>query len=502
MGWLLRLHAGSFGLIAETFVAKSRAGLRPSVGSNGDSGLSKPVPPRPCPSVANVKTHMAISNNIDLADLYKVDETGWLDANGRIDPSLVVSTNWIWPESRAVSGEHGQARPPGGDEPSQESSSLTCSKWTYQPYLRSRSWRSTIDEQRQEGAEPGRRLRSGTLNTHAAEDLGRAYELAVLRASAETGLAKSSFPIRLPKGSTVDGCTDESPARSRFRLTILTSSRARPPVQGPRADAREHPRGVPAEEADVVAALLDQEGRILHRADPPADLEEAFGREAPRPGRVGLGDVEAERDDQRDRVELADDLEGLVEFFEVAAVVDVLGEREVVVEPLALRPRRSRRRSPRNRGRRSWDGRGSRRSGRRTAPRRCPGRRCRGGSRRRGSRRAAELGPEVLGGDRAVAEVAEPAVGVALGVVPGGPAEAIDQGLAGDDRRGPRERDVHRGPGGLVGVFAQGREGVDAVIARRGRSTVVGRAVGPADREDVGIDELPGGQLLAHIRGR
>ena len=37
---------------------------------------------------------------------------------------------------------------------------------------------------------------------------------------------------------------------------------------------------------------------------------------------------------------------------------------------------------------------------------------------------------EVLGGDRAVAEVAEAAVGVALGVVAGRPAEAVDQRVA------------------------------------------------------------------------
>ena len=63
---------------------------------------------------------------------------------------------------------------------------------------------------------------------------------------------------------------------------------------------------------------------------------------------------------------------------------------------------------------------------------------------------------EVLRGDRAVAEVAEAAVGVALGVVARGPAEAVDQRVAGEDRRGPRERDVHRGAGGLVGVRLSG----------------------------------------------
>ena len=60
-------------------------------------------------------------------------------------------------------------------------------------------------------------------------------------------------------------------------------------------------------------------------ADPAADLEEALGGDAPGAGRVGLGDVEAERDDQGLGLELADERQGLVERLEVAAVVDVLG---------------------------------------------------------------------------------------------------------------------------------------------------------------------------------
>src|SRR5262249_59554606 len=51
---------------------------------------------------------------------------------------------------------------------------------------------------------------------------------------------------------------------------------------------------------------------------------------------VGLGDVQAERDDERLRVDLPDDRQRVVEGLEVAGVVHVLGQGEVEVVPLAF----------------------------------------------------------------------------------------------------------------------------------------------------------------------
>ena len=138
----------------------------------------------------------------------------------------------------------------------------------------------------------------------------------------------------------------------------------------------------------------------------------------------------------------------LVEFFEISAVVDVFGQGEVAVEPLALALAHlvgEAREIGVGEVRVAVD-----RDGQDV------------GSfpedilgpvavvvidveDRHGS---VELGPEILGGDRAVAEVAEAAVRVTLGVVAGRPAKAVDQRLAVDDRRGSRERDVHRRPRG------------------------------------------------------
>ena len=68
-------------------------------------------------------------------------------------------------------------------------------KWEHQPEHRSRSWRCTVIEQRQEL----RRLAGrGVLRAHAEEVLAEVYAEAVERASAETGLASEAFPNRVP----------------------------------------------------------------------------------------------------------------------------------------------------------------------------------------------------------------------------------------------------------------------------------------------------------------
>jgi transposase len=69
-------------------------------------------------------------------------------------------------------------------------------KWLYQPGRRGHSWSLTIDEQRQEIADviqenPG-------LKPEIAEQLRKAYRIAILQAAKETGFAKKVFPETCP----------------------------------------------------------------------------------------------------------------------------------------------------------------------------------------------------------------------------------------------------------------------------------------------------------------
>ena len=64
-------------------------------------------------------------------------------------------------------------------------------KWMYQPDHRTRSWKSSIIEHRQELASLASR---GVLRNHADSVLAEAYRKAGERASAETGLPLHVFP--------------------------------------------------------------------------------------------------------------------------------------------------------------------------------------------------------------------------------------------------------------------------------------------------------------------
>ena len=68
-------------------------------------------------------------------------------------------------------------------------------KWTYQPDRRSRSWRATVVEQRQE---LNRLAGRGVLRNHAEDVLAGLYPEAVERAVAETGLSADLFPSDCP----------------------------------------------------------------------------------------------------------------------------------------------------------------------------------------------------------------------------------------------------------------------------------------------------------------
>jgi Domain of unknown function DUF29 len=68
-------------------------------------------------------------------------------------------------------------------------------KWEYQPDHRSRSWRGTILEQQREL----RQLLEGkSLRNHAVAVYGDAYADARKQAAAETGLARTTFPVECP----------------------------------------------------------------------------------------------------------------------------------------------------------------------------------------------------------------------------------------------------------------------------------------------------------------
>ncbi len=68
-------------------------------------------------------------------------------------------------------------------------------KWAQQPDRRSRSWRATVIEQRQE---LNRLAGRGILRNHASEILAEVYPEAAERAAAETGLAPDRFPAECP----------------------------------------------------------------------------------------------------------------------------------------------------------------------------------------------------------------------------------------------------------------------------------------------------------------
>jgi hypothetical protein len=68
-------------------------------------------------------------------------------------------------------------------------------KWVHQPAHRSRSWRATVIEQRQE---LNRLAGRGVLRNHAEEVLAEVYPEAVERAAAVTGLSLDRFPAECP----------------------------------------------------------------------------------------------------------------------------------------------------------------------------------------------------------------------------------------------------------------------------------------------------------------
>lgn len=128
-----------------------------------------------------------------LSQLYEEDETAWLEAMAdRIQHGRWDDLDY------AHLGEYlnDLARRDRREVKSRLTALIThILKWVYQPAQRSRSWRATIIEQRQELSELVAR---GVLRTHALAIVTEAYTEAAERAAAEAGLAPETFPQECP----------------------------------------------------------------------------------------------------------------------------------------------------------------------------------------------------------------------------------------------------------------------------------------------------------------
>jgi hypothetical protein len=128
-----------------------------------------------------------------LSQLYEADETAWLEAMA----DLIQQGRWGDLDYPHL-GEYltDLARRDRREVESRLATLLAhVLKWVHQPDHRSRSWRGTIVEQRQE---LGRLAARGVLRNHAEAILSDVYAEAVERAVAETGLSAESFPTECP----------------------------------------------------------------------------------------------------------------------------------------------------------------------------------------------------------------------------------------------------------------------------------------------------------------
>src|SRR5262249_19869617 len=128
-----------------------------------------------------------------VAQLYEADETAWLEAMAE----LIEQGRWDELDYAHL-GEYlsDMARRDRREVQSRLTTLLAhVLKWVHQPEHRSRSWRGTIIEQRQELADL---VASGVLRNHAEAALASVYAKALERAAAETELPAGSFPQVCP----------------------------------------------------------------------------------------------------------------------------------------------------------------------------------------------------------------------------------------------------------------------------------------------------------------
>lgn len=128
-----------------------------------------------------------------LAQLYEADETAWLERMAKLikqgrRKELDYDNLSEYLQDMAIRDRR--------EVQSRLTSLLThLLKWEHQPRKQTRSWQTTILNQRYE---LGILLESKTLRRHAEEILPRAYAQAVKEAASETGLAKQVFPGECP----------------------------------------------------------------------------------------------------------------------------------------------------------------------------------------------------------------------------------------------------------------------------------------------------------------
>jgi Domain of unknown function DUF29 len=128
-----------------------------------------------------------------LSVLYERDETAWLEAMserirlGRLDDLDYANLAEYLADMARRDRREVESR----------LTVLICHalKWAYQSDQRSRSWRGTVIEQRQEVEGLVRR---GVLRNHAEAMLADLYAKAVELAAAETGLPAAIFPAACP----------------------------------------------------------------------------------------------------------------------------------------------------------------------------------------------------------------------------------------------------------------------------------------------------------------
>jgi len=128
-----------------------------------------------------------------LSELFESDETAWLEAMADL-----IRQARLDELDYANLGEYltDMARRDRREVESRLATLLThVLKWVHQSDHRTRSWRGSIIEQRQELLALVDR---GVLRNHAVERLAAAYAKAVERAAAETGFAVASFPSQCP----------------------------------------------------------------------------------------------------------------------------------------------------------------------------------------------------------------------------------------------------------------------------------------------------------------
>jgi hypothetical protein len=132
---------------------------------------------------------MAPRTQLALSELYTEDETAWLDAMVDL---LGAGANAELDFANLREYLSDMAKRDRREVESRLVVLVThILKWMYQPDQRSRSWRGSIVEQRQEL----RRLAGGgVLRNHAESVLAEVYQEAVERAAAETGLPAEAFP--------------------------------------------------------------------------------------------------------------------------------------------------------------------------------------------------------------------------------------------------------------------------------------------------------------------